>query len=229
MAESRLISVPNLQPPCSYDGTPRRSVLGAGTVLTRVHQDRFAATAWNPKPADTHWGGGRFDATTDDPYGFLYAGSDDTCAVAEALLRDLPVTDSGSRLLLRKALADRRISWIAPTVDLQLVVLRDGKELAAVGQDSWLTKSEPRDYAFTRRWGHRIRAWAPWSQGFIWRSRLEEASLAYVFFADRCPAGAFGEILQPGLEPPNHNRLDYEPGKSYILKLLAEYNVTVYR
>lgn len=218
----------NRPPPAAYDGTPKRRVLEAGVRLTRIHDRRFAATSFNSTVTDRHWGGGRFDATGDDPYGFLYAAGDDLGAVAEALLRDLPLSVTGSRLLPRKALHGRRISWIAATRDLELVGLVSGRDLAAVGQDSWLTKCDSKDYGFTRRWGHKIREWAPWAQGFVWRSRREDASLAYVFFEDRC-AGSLEEVRDSVFTPPDGNRLDREPAASYVRHWLAEYNVTVFR
>ena len=218
--------MPNRPPPEAYRGKPARARLRAGVRLTRIHDSRFPATGFNPTLADRHWGGGRFDATEDDPYGYLYAGGDDLCAVAEALLRDLPLLPSGSRILPQKAIAERRISWLAPRQDLELVSLKSGRDLAQLGQDSWLTKCDSRDYGFTRRWAHHIRAWAPWAQGLVWRSRLEEASLAYVFFEDRCPAG-FEELPDPILVPQDGNRLDRDPGRSYLRKLLARYNVTL--
>ena len=218
--------MPNLPPPEAYRGKPARFRLKAGVRLARIHDARFGATSFNPTLADRHWGGGRYDATADDPYGYLYAGGDDRCAVAEALLRDLPLLPSGSRSLMRRALVRRQISWISPPEDLTLVSLRSGRDQARLGQDSWLTKCEAKDYGFTRRWAHRIRAWAPWAQGFVWRSRLEEAGLAYVFFEDRCPE-PFEEQTDPILTPPDGNRLDQEPGLSYLRKLLAPYNVAL--
>ncbi len=218
--------MPNLPPPTAYSGKPARSRLKTGARLTRIHDGRFSAVSFNPTLADRHWGGGRFDATPDDPYAFLYAGANDRCAVAETLLRNLPLLPTGSFLLPKKSLSGRRISWITPREDLKLVSLRSGRDLAQLGQDSWLTKSDWKDYGFTRRWGHQIRTWAPWAQGFVWRSRPEEASLAYVFFEDRCPAG-FEEVDDPLLTPPEDNRLDRDPALSYVRKLLAGYNVTL--
>lgn len=218
--------MPNLPPPEAYRGKPARFHLKAGVRLARIHDARFVATAFNPTLADRHWGGGRFDATEDEPYSYLYAGADERCAVAEALLRELPILPSGSRSLSKKAVAGRKISWISTTENLTLVSLRSGQDLARLGQDSWLTKCEAKDYGFTRRWAHQIRAWAPWCQGFVWRSRLEEASLAYIFFEDRCPA-PFEEHVDPVLTPPDGNRLDRDPGLSYLRKLLVRYNVAL--
>ena len=220
--------MPNRPPPQAYRGTPRRDVLKAGTRLSRLHDGRFEATGFNPTRADPHWGGGRFDSTEADPYGFLYAAEDDFCAVSESLLRDLPLSATGAQLLPRKALAHRKLSWIAPTTDLSLVSLKSGRDLAAVSQDAWLTQCEAKDYCFTRRWGHRIREWAPWAQGLVWRSRREGASLAYVFFEDRC-TGSFEEVEDSAFPPPAGNRLDREPGESYVRRLLAAYNVTIFR
>ncbi len=220
--------MPNEPPPEAHRGKARRFTLESGVRLTRIHDRRFGATAFNPRLADPHWGGGRFDASELDPYGFLYAAEDDPSAVAEALLRHLPLSSTGSRLLPHAALRGRQISWIAPAADLELVSLRSGADLAAVSQDAWLTKCDAKDYGFTRRWAQRIREWAPWAQGFVWRSRREEARYAYVFFEDRCPE-EFEEVIDPFYAPPERNRLDREPGGSYVLQLLAEYNVTVFR
>ncbi len=220
--------MPNRPPPEAFNGTPKRFTLKAGTRLTRIHDARFEATSFNPTLADRHWGGGRFDATEDDLYGYLYAAGDDLCAVAETLLRDLPISAAGSQLLPRTALRDRKISWLTPLEDLQLVRLLSGRDLAAVDQDSWLTKCDSKEYGFTRRWARKIREWAPWAQGLVWRSRREEESLAYVFFEDRC-AESFEEVGDSVFTPPEANRLDREPGSSYVRVLLAEYNVTVYR
>ncbi len=220
--------MPNRPPPEAYAGVPRRQEFRAGTTLTRIHGHRFSATGFNPTLADRHWGGGRFDASEDDSYSYLYAGGDDLCAIAETLVREPALSATGSYLLPQRALRGRMISWIAPTADLELLSLRSGRDLAAVSQDSWLTKCEAKDYGFTRRWAHRLREWAPWAQGFVWRSRREEASLAYVFFGDRC-TGSFEEAIDPVFTPPDGNRLDREPGASYVRALLAEYRVTVYR
>lgn len=221
--------MPNKEPPPDFSGVVPEFVLRAGTELVRVHQTRFAADSWNHTRASSPYRGGRFDATSEDPFGYLYAGSDEHCAVSEALLRDVASDGAGALFLLQKDLKDRSISWLKTLVDLRLVALTNGRELRAVVQDSWLTKCEARDYASTRHWGRQIRAWAPWAQGFVWRSRLEEANLAYIFFADRCPPAVMEEVHKPGLEPPDGNRLDSGMGKLYVERILEEYGVAVPR
>ena len=73
------------------------------------------------------------------PYSFLYAADDDATAVSEVLLRDLPLDERGARLLPRARLRNLRIGWLTTNRDLQLVDLRSGRDLAAIGQDTWLT------------------------------------------------------------------------------------------
>jgi hypothetical protein len=93
--------VPNVAPPLRYDGRPVRWTLAAGTPLSRIHNLTWGVCDFNPTLADRHWGGGRFDATDDEPYGYMYGATADTVAVSEVLLRDVPFGDTGARLLPR--------------------------------------------------------------------------------------------------------------------------------
>jgi RES domain len=220
--------MPDQPPPPNFDGDPRSHVLAARTALSRVHSARFDVCAFNPTLADAHWGGGRFDATSDDPYPYLYAAGDDATAVAESLLRDHPADDHGARLLPRKATHERRISWLRPTADLQLVSLLSGQDLAAVAQDTWLIHARADDYGKTRRWGHAIRSWAPWAQGFIWSSRFNPEGVAYILFADRCPPDCLEAITVDTPIPPNDNYLDRGAGALYLAEILQEFRVTLY-
>lgn len=217
----------NTPVPGDYDGTPARWTLPAYTLLSRIHSVGWDICAFNPTLADPHWGGARFDATADDRYAYIYGGSDDFVAVSEVLLRDLPIDDHGSQLLPRAALSDCRIGWLQPRVTLDLVSLRSGEDLAAVAQDTWLTHAPSMEYGFTRRWGHAIRAWAPWAAGFVWYSRREPAGEAFVFFDDRCPADAFEEITTGTPVPATDNRLDLGQGHVYVRELLQRYRVTL--
>ncbi|MGQ4818322.1 RES family NAD+ phosphorylase, partial [Enterococcus faecium] len=103
-------------------------------MLFRVHQKRFPAEAFNPVPNHRYYGGGRFDATDDDPYPFLYAGESVDVAVAETLLRDLAPNDTGFRRLPRPRVAGRRISAVQVARTLELVSLCSGSDLGAVAQ-----------------------------------------------------------------------------------------------
>lgn len=219
--------MPNHPPPDDPPGKPAVAVLPPGTVLSRVHSRAFSATAFNPTPADPHWGGGRFDSTLDDPYGFLYAASDDECAICEALLRDLPLDSAGGRLLPRAAVNDRVLSRITVAADLRLVSLCDGKELARLGQgDDWLVACPSAEYGYTRRWGHAIRRWAPKTAGFVWRSRRDPSKRAYVLFEDRMNDAI--EESRRGLPPATGGLpLDHGIGEKYLREILARYWATL--
>jgi hypothetical protein len=192
-----------------------------------VHSDRFAFAEFNPTVAPSALRGGRFDATHEDPYAFLYAAEDDATAISEVLLRDLPIDERGARLLPRVALKGRRLSWLATTTNLPLVSLRSGEDLAAIGQDTWLTNCTAAEYQLTRRWSAAIRRWAPWAAGFTWRSHREPAGFAYIFFADRCPPECFAEHVEGLPVPAGDQALDRGASRHYLAELLARYRVTL--
>ena len=209
------------------DGELHDYALVAGTRLTRVHSSAFGLLQFNPTIAHNKLRGGRFDATDDDPFAFLYAASDDRTALSEALLRDLPPTDRGARVLPQAQIADSRIGWLAATVDLRLVSLRSGLDLAVLGQDTWLTTGPARDYALTRRWAAAIRRWAPWCAGLTWRSRREPDGFAFVLFADRCPPDCLVEVTEDAPLPIDQRRLDQGLGKRYLEQILLGYRVVL--
>ena len=219
---------PNQAPPSQYDGTPTRFILPAGSKLTRVHSVAFVVTQFNPNAAADVLAGGRFDATPEDEYPFLYAAEDDRTAICETLLRDLPIDEHGARLLPRAGLSQLSISWLRSTVELYLVNLRSGTDLAAIGQDTWLTASAAADYAMTRRWSSAIRDWAPWASGLTWRSHREPDGFAFIFFADRCPDDCFQEVTD-GLPVPHQNRsLGGGVALRYVEGILTSYRVALF-
>lgn len=220
--------MPPLQPPpARYDGTPRAYLLPAGSTLTRLHSERYGVTEFNPTVARRARTGGRFDASPGDEYAFLYAASDDPTAVSEALLRGVPSDERGSRVLPEVQLRGLRIGWLRTTRDLEFVSLRSGVDLAAVGQDTWLTSAPLSEYPMTRRWAAAIREWAPDAHGLTWRSYREPAGFAYILFADRCPAGSIEEAVDGMLLPPADRNLDDGLGWAYLEELLATYRIVL--
>lgn len=216
---------PDQPPPPEYDGVPRRFRLFTDTILTRVHKARFGATEFNPTVAQGPSAGGRFDATADDAYAFLYAADDDATAVSETLLRDIHSDERGARLLPAIQLSGLQISWIRVTRELELVSLRSGEDLAAVGQDTWLTSTSR--YDLTRRWASAIQGWAPWAQGLTWRSRREPDGFAYVLFRDRCPETCLEEAVSGRPLPVSGRDLEFGLGRRYVEDLLSRYRVAV--
>ena len=219
----------NVEPPAAHSRTPVLTTLPAGTVLFRVHQKVFPAGSFNPVPSHRYYGGGRFDATDDDAYPYLYAGESIDVAVAETLLRDLYPNDTGTRELPRPKVDGRRISSIEVTTPVVLVSLCSGVDLGAVAQDTWLTTCDPRDYAQSRHWAHWIRSRAMTTAGYAWLSRREPGALSYVLFGDRLPGGAIRTIADPRLPPGAEADFDTPRGRRALRNRLAHYNVALAR
>lgn len=218
---------PNQLPPPRNEGTPRRFLLPADTTLTRIHSTAFSVTQFNPTVARSDLRGGRFDAIPEDEHAFLYAAQDDATALSEMLLRDLPINDFGARLLPLASLSRLSIGWLRTTVDLELVSIRSGRDLAAVGQDTWLTASPAAEYGMTRRWASALRGWAPWAAGLTWRSHREPEGFAYVFFDDRCPDGAFEEATDHLPVPPRDRNLSDGAARLHVEEILLSYRVAL--
>jgi hypothetical protein len=209
-------------PPDRYRGTPARRSLAAGTVLWRVHLDQFEALSFNSRPANRHWGGGRFDCTPDEWYPFLYAGLSEETALAERLLRDLPFRGNGhKRTVPHELLVGRQLHALRVKQELTLISLISAPDLAAIRQeDWWLVDAEGKDYAFTRLWAHWLRQVAPWAQGLIWSSRRNRES-AIVLFGDRCPGSALELASLPG------RSLEDDDGIKFLNDKLAPYEARI--
>ena len=221
--------MPHIAPPAHYDGDPNRYLLRRGTCLWRVHASGRPASAFNPHPVDTLFGGARFDATATHEYPFYYAGLDEETALAEALLRDVAPDDHGTRVLPRVAAQDRRISGLAVTSDLTLVSLISGADLGAIGQDAWLVTAGGGEYAQTRGWAHWLRGQAEWACGFAWPSLRNMGGTAIILFGDRC-AAAFGKDYEQTLLhdiPPLAVNLGDKAGADWLTERLKALRVGI--
>jgi hypothetical protein len=217
----------NFRPPPAYAGSPVLSRLPAGTVLFRIHHSGWPADSFNPVPSHRYYGGGRFDATDDDRYPYLYAGESVGVAIAETLLRDLPFDDTGLQHLPLTKVRGRRISAVATTADLDLVSLASAADLGAVSQDTWLTTCEPRYYAQSRHWAHWIRSHAPAAAGYCWMSKRESAQRAFILFGDRAPRDAVVTASHDSLPPGDEADFSTPRGRRALRKRLAAYNVAL--
>ncbi|MFD6878651.1 MULTISPECIES: RES family NAD+ phosphorylase [unclassified Streptomyces] len=212
--------MPHYRPPAEPRATPAKATLPAGTRLYRVHSARRDGGTFNPVPSHCLYGGGRFDSTSCDPYGYLYAGLTPSAAIGESVLHSLPFDPSGAaRLVPRVAVTGRRLSALRLTTSVDVVALVTGQDLAAVHQDGWLVQTEARDYPYTRDWAHWIRRHTdPWAQGFLWSSKRDPGERALVLFADRCPPG----LLAPTGEDP----IDFATpeGRHWLDRILQPYH-----
>jgi hypothetical protein len=202
------------------------TTLPAGTTLSRVHLARYPSEGFNPVEADLLYAGGRFDSTSVDPYGFLYAALTDGGAIAETLLRDIPANDRGGRFLSRVRWHERQLSRVTTTGDLTLITLQTGADLGAIGQDTWLTMCDGDDYPQTRDWAHWLRGLVPTAQGIIWLSKREPGVPVLILFEDRCPA----DVLTPAPGPLPAPCLFANPaGADWLKAQLAPYRVSIRR
>jgi hypothetical protein len=192
-----------------------------------VHKKTFPADSFNPLLSHRYYGGGRFDATADDDYQYLYAGETIDVALAETLLRDVDFDSEGHFVLPRAYYEGRRISAVRTTRDLELVGMRTRRELHSFAQSTWITQCPPAEYAQARHWGHWLRSKAPNAAGYIWNSRQEPTQAAYVLFGDRHP----GKLIEPAEDPalPSGLSADFDTaeGRSTLAGILATYRVTV--
>lgn len=218
--------MPRPAPPKAFNGVAHAETLAAGTVLSRVHRSAYGGLDFNPVASDVVFGGGRFDSTAADPYEYLYAGASDATAVAEALLRDLDANDHGARFLAKQYWRRRQLSRMATTTDLELVALRTGTDLGAVGVGTWLVDCDADEYPQSRAWGHWVRSIAPHAAGFVWLSKREPGTDAFVFFDDRCPAGVFSPAPGP---VPGPCDFDDPTGFDWLRHHLAKYRVAIRR
>ena len=202
-------------------------MLREGATLARIHSSSFGAAEFNSTVATSALAGGRFDSTPGDVYPYLYAAEDDATAVSETLLRDLPVDDYGARILLEAQLTQLCIARLEATCDLPLVSLRSGRDLAAVGQDAWLTTAPSSEYSSTRQWASAIRDWAPWACGLTWRSHREPDGYAYIFFGDRCPSGCFEDYRHSLPLLLGSRDLGTGTARLYIEEILTSYRVVL--
>lgn len=219
----------NVLPPSRPAGTPILKTLIAGMILFRVHSKNFPPDEPNPSVSHKYYGGGRFDATADDAYAFLYAGETVQVALAETLLRDLPTDLTGPRILPKAFKAGKRISAIQINTDVTILGLATGRELGQVSQDTWLTTCPAREYAQSRHWGHTIRSWVPTAQGFAWLSHRDPQFQAFVFFSDRISPGILQRCSHPSLPVGPAADFDSPHGVRWLRQQLAAYGVTIAR
>jgi RES domain len=185
--------------------------------LHRVHDLRYAPPEFNPTPQPDPYVGGRFDSI-DGSYSYLYAGGTEEVAIAEALLRHMPLADlvtGTQRVVPAETIRRARLSSIEVLKPIEVVCLA-GPGLSAIGQDAWLTSCDAAEYIFTRSWAKAIRGWAPSAAGFVWRSRVDNDLQSFVFFGDRIPIDAMKKHKTIGTRSTS--------GRARVESALAKYN-----
>lgn len=216
------LPAPPLQPP----GTPVEVRLLRATTLIRVHTPSHRADAFNPTAQPTAARGGRFDST-DGSYAYTYLGDGAGAAIAETLMRDMPL-DGQDRRLRSCDLVDpdrhlARVQVVRPLVVVDLC----GPALNHLGAPLELTKCEAGQYGTTRLWAEAIRFWCPTAAGFVYRPRHDENTRAYVLFDDGPDAphprarGALVAMNDPGV------RLASVQGLRVVRRIARAHHVSI--
>lgn len=172
--------------PAELPGNPRRYVLSSGTSLWRVHRSGRPADEFQQPRLVAGFGGNRFDGVGRDGHPYLYCSPDSGTAIAEYFVRDLDFSVTATRILPRRALRTKTASVVRTTRDLDLLSLVTGPDLAAIGQDSWLTSARGPEFDLTRRWAAWLRDRVRWAQGIVWQSSVDLPKPTMVLFGDAC-------------------------------------------
>ncbi|SFK21731.1 RES family NAD+ phosphorylase [Streptomyces pini] len=182
-------------PPDGVTMAPVLTVLPAGTLLWRLHSDRYGPAEFNPRLAHGYFKGNRFDAMEPDGYPYLYAALEPVAALAEVFLRSREFENRTAVRMIPWAQASRyRLSAVRTAADVTLVDLTTAEGLAAVWQDEWLVDCEEREYDKTRYWVQLIRRHSAAAQGLCWTSKRCRPRRALQLFGDRCAPGTLVRI-----------------------------------
>ena len=213
--------MPSKPPPTTCPGVPVTEALGVGVRVFRVHREPHSAAAPNPTvPPPSGIGGSRFDSP-DGSYAILYFADSPEGSIAETLCRDLPL-DGAPRLIPRAALSGRRLSSLIVTASLTLVAAH-GAALTHLGQDGWLTTSNPVDYPLTRQWAAAIRRWCPTADGLAYRCRHDNDQIAYVTWS---PMSA---LLHPAFSVESTIALTDPDALTEVRRVAQAHNATIAR
>lgn len=204
--------MPSKCPPAPAGADPalvlQTLTLRAGAPLFRFHGRTHQADSFNPNTGlriEVPEKGARFSPYPGAPatnIPTLYAADTFRAAALESVFHG--VDHSPSPTYLVSQLAAWRYSRLEATRDLVLLELTNPhlRQLAVAGRDSSLQEDElihspTAEYPNTRSWARFLHASLPALDGLAWRPRLGGTGQAYVFFGDRCGAGALEAASMP--------------------------------
>ncbi|MGJ3290470.1 RES family NAD+ phosphorylase [Klebsiella sp. PL-2018] len=180
-AEQREAGTTPLPPAGSLKTTPYS--LKKGTVLHRVHPERYAAEQFNPG----RLGNARFSPIQNaegEPIPTIYAGVTKDCAMMETVFHDVPFTP-GVKTYDKSKLEGQVHSTLEVTQDLELVDLAT-VPLRKLGiTRNALIDTEKDQYPTTRKWAEKIYQECPTALGMSWVSRQDDTARAMILFGDR--------------------------------------------
>ncbi|GAF47507.1 RES family NAD+ phosphorylase [Rhodococcus wratislaviensis] len=128
------------------------------------------------------------------------------------------------RILRKTKLAGRVLSQVTVTDDVP-VTLVHGSHLAAIGQDTWLTKCDPVDYRTTRDWAASILdETTKGVVGIKYRARNDEDKFSVVMTIKPNVGVGLHDLMAVSRGPI---KLDDRAGLELVRSHLATYNAPV--
>ncbi|MEN0134750.1 MAG: RES family NAD+ phosphorylase [Rhodococcus sp. (in: high G+C Gram-positive bacteria)] len=170
-----------------YNGrAPQTRVIPAGTVLHRISgtgspypPNSFNSTGIRPLGDPLQ---GRFEPIDTSHGGYLYVALTLAGAVAEGILRDIPIPRSG--IVRRKRLADKTHTRMVLGRDITVASLLDG-DLRSLNLSGTLVGCDRSAYTWSRTTCHQILGADPDTDGVIYRCRNNPAEIALMLLDRR--------------------------------------------
>jgi hypothetical protein len=163
------------EPPTPFE--PRTGVIDAGAVLYRVHSNAYRPTQFNPGPN----GAGRFHFFGDPMVPVLYLAETREAALAETLLRNIPVDRPYP--LRRRTYEGSVLAGLETRRPLRIAELF-GLGLRTLGiEATQLTDTPGENYPQTRKWAEA--AYDAGLDGIGWMSKRDNSARAYMLFEGR--------------------------------------------
>lgn len=150
-----------------YARSPLLRTVTPGTIFARIHS-RSKGPLFFGKT-----GGDRFDAP-DGSFGVLYVAFDEYCAFIETFGHD-----TGIRVVTRRALEQRHLSYLEVTEPLRLLDLSTSGGLTRIGADARLLSGS---HAIAQRWSTALRNHPSKPAGLVYPARHDTARNACALF-----------------------------------------------
>jgi hypothetical protein len=171
--DRRVVTVPS--PPSPFTAISER--VPAGSVLFRVHSDRFRADESNPGVGAAT----RFAFFGDPLVPILYVGDTEDVAVSETILHDVPVSGG---VVTESEIRGRRCSRLTVSRELDLASLVGyGPRALGLPSAADVCATDAAEYTSTVAWAEA--AHAAGFDGLAYPSRQAAGRRALVLFGDR--------------------------------------------
>lgn len=180
---------PTPAPPDPF--APGTTIIEAGATLYGVYTNLFRPTECKPRFGE----GGRFHFFGDPPVPVLHLADSREAALAERLLRNIPVEHPEP--LRRSAYRNEVLAGLAPARPLRPAQFF-GLGLRQLGiEATQLTDTPETHYAQTRAWAAAAHRLGP--DGIAWMSKRDNRARAYMLFGDRVAEQDLQALPGPGL------------------------------